>query len=128
MPRLAVRLDAERRRRLDELAAQRGAPVSEVVRRLIDDAYEELVQERRREAARQLARLQVEDPPDAATLARELEAAHEPGVFIDAGYRLRSPAGHNPTGSGRSDGMEQIRTVSRETLDPGVPSFKVQGR
>ena len=79
MPRLDVRLDAERRRRLDELVAQRGAPISQVVRRLIDDAYEDVMRERRREAARRLARLKVEDPPDAATLARELEAAHEPG-------------------------------------------------
>ena len=79
MPRLDVRLDAERRRRLDELVAQRDAPISEVVRRLIDDAYEDVMRERRREAARRLARLQVEDPPDAATIARELEAAHEPG-------------------------------------------------
>ena len=37
------------------------------------------MRERRREAVRRLAGLEVEDPPDAATLSRELEAAHEPG-------------------------------------------------
>ena len=79
MARLGVRLDAERRRRLEELAATRGEPISQVVRCLIDDAYEALVRERRREAARRLAGLEVEDPPDAATLSRELDAAHEPG-------------------------------------------------
>ena len=79
VPRLDVRLDAERRRRLDELAVQRGAPISDVVRGLIDDAYQGVMRERRREAARRLARLEVEDPPDAETLARELEAAHAPG-------------------------------------------------
>ena len=79
MPRLDVRLDAERRRRLEELVEERGAPISEVVRCLIDDAYEGVVQERRRQAVGRLTRLEVEDPPDAATLSRELEAAHEPG-------------------------------------------------
>ena len=79
MARLDVRLDAERRRRLEELVEERGTPISEVVRCLIDDAYEGVVQERRRQAVGRLTRLEVEDPPDAATLSRELEAAHEPG-------------------------------------------------
>ena len=77
--RLDVRLNAEQRQRLEELAEERGAPISEVVRRLIDDAYEDVMRERRRHAAERLTRLNVEDPPDAATLSRELEAAHEPG-------------------------------------------------
>ncbi len=77
MARLDVRLDDERQRRLEELVEERGAPISEVVRRLIDDAYEGIMRERRRESVRQLARLEVEDPPDADTLSRELEAAHE---------------------------------------------------
>ena len=79
MARLDVRLDAERRRRLEELAAMRGESISHVVRGLIDEAYEAVVRERRREAVRRLAGLEVEDPPDAATLSRELDAAHEPG-------------------------------------------------
>ena len=33
----------------------------------------------RRQAAERLIRLEVEDPPDPATLSRQLEAAHEPG-------------------------------------------------
>ena len=79
MARLDVRLDTERQRRLDEIVEERGAPISEVVRGLIDDAYEGVMRERRRQAARRLISLEVEDPPDAATLARELESAHEPG-------------------------------------------------
>ena len=78
MARLDVRLDAERRRRLEELAEERGVPVSEVVRRLIDDAYDSILRERRKQAVERLTKLEVEDPPDAATLSRELEAAHEP--------------------------------------------------
>ena len=79
MARLDVRLNAEQRWRLEELAEARSAPISDVVRCLIDDAYEDVLRERRRQAVERLIKLEVEDPPDAATLSRELEAAHEPG-------------------------------------------------
>ena len=79
MARLDVRLDAERRRRLEEVVEARGAPISEVVRRLIDDAYEDVMRKRRMGAVKRLVGLDVEDPPDPATLSRELENAHEPG-------------------------------------------------
>ena len=79
MARLAVRLDAERRRRLEELAEAEAAPISDVVRRLIDDAYEDVLRERRLRAVERLIKLEVEDPPDPATLSRELETAQEPG-------------------------------------------------
>ena len=79
MPRLEVRLDNEHRRRLEEIVEVQGMPMSDVVRRLIDDAYEGVMLKRRREAVSRLVALEVEDPPDAAALARELEAAHEPG-------------------------------------------------
>jgi hypothetical protein len=77
--RLDVRLDDEPRRRLEELVEERGVPISEMVRCLIDDAYEGIMRERRRNAVERLIKLEVEDPPDTATLSRELEAAHEPG-------------------------------------------------
>ena len=79
MARLDVRLDAERRRRLEELVEERGVPISKVVRCLIDDAYEDIVRVRRKQAIERLIELNVEDPPDPDTLSRELEAAHEPG-------------------------------------------------
>lgn len=78
MARLDVRLDEERRRRLEELVQERGEPISNVVRCLIDDAYEDIMRERRIQAVERLARLDVEDPPDPATLSRQLEAAHDP--------------------------------------------------
>ena len=59
-----VQLDAERRRRLEELAEERGMAISDAVCRLIDDAYEDVMLERRREAVRQLVKLEVEDLPD----------------------------------------------------------------
>lgn len=77
--RLDVRLDQERRRKLWELAAEHGTPVSEVVRRLIDMAYEETLVTRRRRAAHALGLLEIEDVPDPAILHRQLEATHEPG-------------------------------------------------
>lgn len=77
--RLNVRLDRERRRRLKELAAEQGAPVSETIRRLIDRAYDETLRARRRRAAQALAELEVEDVPAPDTLSRQLEDAHELG-------------------------------------------------
>ena len=79
MARLDVRLDDEQRRRLDEIVEERGRPISEVVRGLIDDAYEAVMREHRLEAVQRLVALEVEEPPDPAQLSRELEAAHEPG-------------------------------------------------
>ena len=77
--RLEVRLNQEHRRKLREMAAEQGTPVSETVRRLIDRAYEDSVVARRRRAAQELGRLEIEDVPDPAILIRQLEAAHEPG-------------------------------------------------
>ena len=76
--RLDVRLDIERRR-LDELAEERGVPISEVVRCLIDDGYEGIMRDRRKQAVERLIVLNLEDPPDPNALSRELDAAHEPG-------------------------------------------------
>ena len=77
--RLDVRLDQERRRKLKELAAQRGVAISEVVRRLIDDAYEEIKRARRRKAASTIGQMRIEDVGDPEELSRELERMHEPG-------------------------------------------------
>ena len=79
MPRLDVRLDSERRRRLEELAEEMEMPISEVVRCLIDYAYEGVLHRRRREAVEVLTSLSVDAPPDPAALSRELEVAHESG-------------------------------------------------
>ena len=79
MARLDVRLDSEQRARLEELVKERGVPISELVRRFIDDAYEDVMLQRRREALRRLVNLNIEDPPDPAELSRQLEEAHEPG-------------------------------------------------
>ncbi len=77
--RLDVRLDPERRRKLRKLAEDQGAPISETIRRLIDRAYEDTLEARRKRAAQELGRLEIEDVPEPATVSRQLEAAHESG-------------------------------------------------
>ena len=77
--RLEVRLDDERKQRLEKLGEAQGVPISEVVRSLIDAAWEDAMRARRRAAVERMARLEVEDPPDPETLSRELEEAYEPG-------------------------------------------------
>jgi predicted DNA-binding protein len=78
--RLEVRLDAEHRRKLAELAASRGASVSVLVRQMIDESYEEIMREQRLKIVRELAEMQVEDVPDPETLSKQLQSAHDPGV------------------------------------------------
>jgi len=75
--RYEIRLDSERRRQLRELAALYEASASDVVRRLIDQAYEELDRERRLEAVRKMASLEIEDVPDPEELSRQLDATHD---------------------------------------------------
>lgn len=78
--RLEVRLDPEHRRKLAELAASRRTPISELVRKLIDRAYEADMRERRLRAVRELAAMEIEDVPEPKTLKRQLDSAHDPGV------------------------------------------------
>ena len=75
--RLEVRLDAEHRRRLSELAEAKGAALSEIVRQMIDQAYEEVLLERRRQAVREIAAMEIEDVPDPETLSRQLAQTHD---------------------------------------------------
>lgn len=76
--RLEVRLDEKRRAQLEEIAGNRGASVSDVVRSLIDEAYEEISRERRRRAVERLINLNVEQMPDPEELARQLNDKYEP--------------------------------------------------
>lgn len=78
--RYEIRLDSEHRRKLSELAAVRDAPASEVVREIIDEAYEDIIRVERVKAAGELAAMAVEDVPDPETVSRQLESAHDPGV------------------------------------------------
>ena len=101
MARLDVRLDEERRRRLEELVEERGVPISAVVRCLIDDAYEDIVRVRRKQAVERLIGLNVEDP----SLTRTPSPASwrppmSPAVFIDANVPIYAAGGDHPIQGG----------------------------
>ena len=75
--RLEVRLDHERRSKLEKLAAARGLAVSELVRTTMDEAYEESMREERLQAALEIGELQVEDVPEPEVLKRQLERTYD---------------------------------------------------
>ena len=75
--RFEVRLDAGCRQRLDDLAEQEGIPASEVIRRLIDAAYEGVMQSRRSLAVEELAEMRLDVPDDPEDVYRVLEGIHE---------------------------------------------------
>ena len=79
--RFEVRLDPECRERLHDLAEKDGVPVSEVVRRLIYEAYEGITKARRLQAVEELAgmSMEVSDNPDG--LYRILERTPEPHII-----------------------------------------------
>ena len=52
-------------------------PLSEVLRQMIDEAYERVDREERMAAARRLGELEVEDVPDPETLNRQLDETHD---------------------------------------------------
>ena len=71
--RLEVRLDAERQRKLSEIAHQRGTTVAAVVREMIDVLYEEAGLEERFAAARRIIAAEIEDVPAPPELNRQLD-------------------------------------------------------
>jgi hypothetical protein len=73
-----MRLEAEERAKLEEMAEDR-ASLSDTVRRLIDDAYEVLMRARRNEAAERLINANVGDPPELDELKRLINEAASPG-------------------------------------------------
>lgn len=75
--RFEVRMNTECREKLDELAESRGVSAADIVRQLIDAAYEEVIRQRRLQAAEELIAMEVEDPPDPEELSRILDSAHD---------------------------------------------------
>lgn len=75
--RLEVRLDQARRQKIAELAGVYQVGMSELVRKMIDEAYEGVLLERRRAAVRRIAAAQVEDMPDPDELSRQLAATYD---------------------------------------------------
>jgi len=92
--RYEIRLDPERRRKLSYLAEQREVPVSETVRQIIDEAYEEAMVEYRLGLVRHIAEAEIEDVPDPEELSRQLDATYDipdPYRHEHTGVRSRPP-------------------------------------
>ena len=75
--RFEVRLDNDCRERLNELAESKGVTAAEIVRQLIDQAYEEVLRGQRLRAAEELIGMGVEVPPDPAELSRQMATSHD---------------------------------------------------
>ncbi len=75
--RLAVRLDIEHKKKLHDLAERKKESISDVVRRLIDEAYEADQIEYRLRLVEEMAALNVEDVPDPDELSRQLNAKYD---------------------------------------------------
>ena len=86
--RLEIRLDLKHKKELQELAGLRGRTVSDVIRELIDQAYEDAGRVRRLRLVEELGRMQIGNNPDPETLSRELEAAYDiPDPYADERYQ-----------------------------------------
>lgn len=79
LERLDVRLETEHRRKLAELAEREKASISEVVRRMIDRAYEAEMRERRLAAAERLVAMDLGGVPEPDELSTLLDEAHGAG-------------------------------------------------
>jgi hypothetical protein len=77
--RLDVRLDPERRQKLRDLAGAERIGVSEVIRRLIDAAYEARMLERRLLAVKRISEMAIEEMPDPDELSRQLNETYRAG-------------------------------------------------
>jgi hypothetical protein len=78
--RLEIRLDAERRRKFDELAKNHHTSISDLVRALVDREYEAWLTTERTSAARAISDLSIEDVPDPESLSQELGQAYDPPI------------------------------------------------
>lgn len=70
--RYEIRLDSEHKKRLRELSAAYGVAGSQVVKDLIDKAFQDSRRAARMRAAEELAAMNGEDVPDMETLKRQL--------------------------------------------------------
>ena len=94
--RFEVRLDKECRERLDELAESKGVTAAEIVRQLIYDAHENVLQERRVRAAKELIAMNAEVPPDPAELSRLLETLMTLVSFVDTNVPIYADRQDHP--------------------------------
>ena len=83
MARFGVRLDVERRRRLEELVEEGGIANRDVARHVIADAYRDIVGVRRRQVTEWLIELNVEYSPYSIPFAMSWMSPMRHVAFID---------------------------------------------
>jgi hypothetical protein len=71
-----IRLDARAAEALGNLAAEKKATVSEVMREALWRLYDEYRRERRRLAVERLAAMEIEEMPDPEELARQMNKTY----------------------------------------------------
>jgi hypothetical protein len=71
-----LELDTEHARRLNEISEARGSTAEAVLVDLIDRAYAEESRSRRRELVAEIGAIEIEEPPDPATMSEQLAEAH----------------------------------------------------
>ena len=75
--RIEIRLDPEQRRKLDDIAKHNNVSVSDIVRRLIEQEYEEEMRERRIAAAERLGSMQIGEALEPDELNKLLESTYD---------------------------------------------------
>jgi len=81
--RIEVRLDPEHARKVSELREKYGTSTSEIVRRAIDEQYEEMIRERRKAALEYILGFQggEENVPDVETIKRQSGRSNDPDLL-----------------------------------------------
>jgi predicted transcriptional regulator len=79
--RVEVRLDSERKKKLDKIAEIRDESVSELVRQMIDLLYDEAMVEYRLGLVRRMSEANVEDMPDPEELARQMNDKYGDNLY-----------------------------------------------
>lgn len=75
--RLAVRIESQQKKKLAEMAEREGRSVSDVVRRLIDEALESDRREYLLGLIDEMGKLNIEDVPEPEELSRQLAEKYD---------------------------------------------------
>jgi predicted transcriptional regulator len=81
LERVEVRLDADRKQKLNKIAEIRDESVSELVRQMIDRLYDEAMLEYRLELVRRMSEANVEEMPDPEELSRQMNNKYGDNLY-----------------------------------------------
>jgi hypothetical protein len=75
--RIDIRIDEDRKRKLEEIMIRRGLSRSSAIRQAIDHLYEEDLSAGRRAAVEAIAKMEIEDLPEPEELSRQLASTYD---------------------------------------------------